>query len=149
MYRSRWRRRRRRRRSSWRRRRWWNLLLRAELRHLEIGGNFILGDRLDGIPRLYRAAREHLDNLGAAVIIPDLHDLHEGDVLSRAGDREELAWLDAGLAAAIAFLTALPAIAILMLMLKRISFTPFVVYRLFLGVVLLVLYYGFGWTLGG
>ena len=55
---------------------------------------------------------------------------------------------DAGLAAAIAFLTALPAIAILMLMLKRTSFTPFVAYRLFLGLVLLVLYYGFGWTLG-
>jgi len=56
---------------------------------------------------------------------------------------------DAGLAAGLAFLTALLSIAILMAMLKRVSFTPFVAYRLFLGVVLLVLYYGFGWTLGG
>lgn len=55
---------------------------------------------------------------------------------------------DAGLAAAIAFVTALFSIAILMLMLKRVSFTPFVVYRLFLGVLLLVLYYGFDWSLG-
>ena len=55
---------------------------------------------------------------------------------------------DAGLAAAIAFVTALFSIAILMLMLKRLSFTPFVVYRLFLGVVLLVFYYGFDWSLG-
>ena len=35
-----------------------------------------------------------------------------------------------------------------MLMLKRLSFTPFVIYRMFLGIVLLVLYYGFGWTFG-
>ncbi|HIM46187.1 MAG TPA: undecaprenyl-diphosphatase, partial [Alphaproteobacteria bacterium] len=55
---------------------------------------------------------------------------------------------DAGLAAAIAFVTALLSIAVLMYMLKRVSFTPFVIYRLFLGVVLLVLYYGFGWPLG-
>ena len=55
---------------------------------------------------------------------------------------------DAGLAAAIAFVTALFTIAVLMLMLKRVSFTPFVVYRLFLGIVLLVLYYGFEWSFG-
>jgi len=55
---------------------------------------------------------------------------------------------DAGIAAAIAFVTALLSIAVLMLMLKRLSFTPFVIYRMFLGIVLLVLYYGFGWTFG-
>ncbi len=55
---------------------------------------------------------------------------------------------DAGIAAAIAFLTALLSIVVLMLMLKRMSFTPFVIYRVFLGIVLLVFYYGFGWTLG-
>ena len=43
---------------------------------------------------------------------------------------------------------ALLSIAVLMLMLKRVSFTPFVVYRLFLGIVLLVLYYGFDWSFG-
>jgi undecaprenyl-diphosphatase len=56
---------------------------------------------------------------------------------------------DAGLAAGLAFLTALLSIAILMAMLKRMSFAPFVAYRMFLGMVLPVLYYGFGWTLGG
>jgi undecaprenyl-diphosphatase len=55
---------------------------------------------------------------------------------------------DAGLAAAIAFLTALLSIAVLMFMLKRVNFTPFVIYRLLLGVVVLVLYYGFGWSFG-
>jgi undecaprenyl-diphosphatase len=55
---------------------------------------------------------------------------------------------DAGLAAAISFVTALVSIAALMLLLRRVSFTPFVVYRLFLGIVLLALYYGFGWSLG-
>jgi len=50
---------------------------------------------------------------------------------------------DAGLAAALSFVTALITIAVLMQLLKRMSFTPFVLYRLSLGVVLLVLYYGF------
>jgi len=54
---------------------------------------------------------------------------------------------DAGLAAALAFVTALITIAVLMQLLKRMSFTPFVLYRLFLGIVLLVLYYGIDWTL--
>ncbi len=54
----------------------------------------------------------------------------------------------AGIAAAIAFLTALLSLAVLMLILKRVSFTPFVIYRVILGIVLLVVYYGFGWTLG-
>jgi len=54
---------------------------------------------------------------------------------------------DAGLAAALSFVTALITIAILMQLLKRISFMPFIIYRLILGVVLLVVYYGFGWSL--
>ena len=54
---------------------------------------------------------------------------------------------DAGLAAGLAFVTALVSIAVLMRVLRHMSFMPFVIYRLFLGVVLLVLYYGFDWTL--
>ena len=54
----------------------------------------------------------------------------------------------AGIAAAIAFLTALLSLAVLMLLLKRVNFTPFVIYRMILGIVLLVVYYGFGWSLG-
>ena len=64
-----------------------------------------------------------------------------GRDLARSG--EPVITGDAGLAAAIAFATALIAIAVLMHLLKRMSFTPFVIYRLFLGVVLVVLYYGF------
>ena len=52
-----------------------------------------------------------------------------------------------GLAAGLAFVTALVSIAVLMRVLRHMSFMPFVIYRLFLGVVLLVLYYGFDWTL--
>ena len=51
------------------------------------------------------------------------------------------------LAAGLAFVTALVSIAVLMRVLRHMSFMPFVIYRLFLGVVLLVLYYGFDWTL--
>lgn len=48
---------------------------------------------------------------------------------------------DAGLAAALSFITALAAIAVLMSLLKRLSFTPFVIYRVLLGVALLVWLY--------
>ncbi|MDP6786306.1 MAG: undecaprenyl-diphosphate phosphatase [Rhodospirillales bacterium] len=50
--------------------------------------------------------------------------------------------LDAALAAGLAFVTALIAIAVLMAWLKRATFTPFVVYRVLLGGVLLALAYG-------
>ena len=69
-----------------------------------------------------------------------------GHDLVTAGD--PIVTSGAGIATAIAFLTALLSIAILMQMLKRVSLMPFVIYRLFLGISLLVLYYGFGWTLG-
>ena len=49
--------------------------------------------------------------------------------------------LDALIAAALAFIAALAAIALMMRWLARASFTPFVVYRLFLGGVLLWLIY--------
>ncbi|MBC8268933.1 MAG: undecaprenyl-diphosphate phosphatase [Rhodospirillaceae bacterium] len=50
---------------------------------------------------------------------------------------------DAILAAGLAFITALIAIFILMAWLKRSSFTPFVIYRILLGVGLLGLSYGY------
>ena len=49
---------------------------------------------------------------------------------------------DALLAAAIAFATALGAIAVMMRWLQKSSYLPFVVYRLVLGVILLVWAYG-------
>jgi undecaprenyl-diphosphatase len=52
--------------------------------------------------------------------------------------------LDAIECAALTFLTGLAAIAFLMAMLKRVSFLPFVLYRMALGGFLLVLVYGYG-----
>ncbi len=52
--------------------------------------------------------------------------------------------LDAALAAAFAFATALAAIAMMMNWLKKASFTPFVIYRVLLGGLLLYLIYGAG-----
>jgi undecaprenyl-diphosphatase len=49
---------------------------------------------------------------------------------------------DALLAAGLTFLSALVAIAFLMAMVKRMSFTPYVIYRFILGGFLLVLAYG-------
>ncbi len=51
--------------------------------------------------------------------------------------------LDAGLAALLAFLSALVAIAAMMSWLKRASFAPFVVYRVLFGGGLLIWAYGF------
>jgi len=51
---------------------------------------------------------------------------------------------DAMMAAALAFGTALIAIALMMAWLKRATFTPFVIYRLILGAALLALAYGGG-----
>lgn len=53
---------------------------------------------------------------------------------------------DVLLAAGLAFVAALIAIALLMGWLRRASFTPFVIYRLILGAVLLVAIYGYGIT---
>lgn len=50
---------------------------------------------------------------------------------------------DAMMAAGLAFVTALIAIGVLMAWLKRSSFTPFVIYRIILGVGLLGLSYGY------
>ena len=49
---------------------------------------------------------------------------------------------DAFTAAGLAFITALIAIALMMAWLKRASFTPFVIYRIILGLFLLAVVYG-------
>lgn len=48
---------------------------------------------------------------------------------------------DASLAAGMAFLSALAALAIMMRLLKSVSFTPYVIYRVALGIILLVIAY--------
>jgi len=56
---------------------------------------------------------------------------------------EPMDWSVVGLAAALSFATAMLAIAVLLRLLKRVSFTPFVIYRLILGAGLLVWLYGY------
>ncbi len=48
---------------------------------------------------------------------------------------------DGAIAAALAFVSALAALAIMMRLLKSVSFTPYVIYRVILGIVLLVVAY--------
>jgi len=74
--------------------------------------------------------------LGAGLLAS--YDLYKG------GDTQLNA--DAVLGGVLAFFAAWVAITLMMQWLRRASYTPFVVYRLALGLLLLVLIYGFGWT---
>ena len=47
---------------------------------------------------------------------------------------------------ALAFVSALVAIALMMRWLRHASYMPFIVYRVALGILLLALIYGFGWS---
>lgn len=51
---------------------------------------------------------------------------------------------DGAIAAVFAFLSALAALALMMRLLRSVSFTPYVVYRVILGIGLLVYAYGYG-----
>ena len=64
--------------------------------------------------------------------------------LYKAGDAHLTA--DAILGGVLAFISAFIAIWWMMRWLRRASYMPFIVYRLLLGVLLLVLIYGYGWT---
>ena len=48
---------------------------------------------------------------------------------------------DAGIAAALAFVSALVALMLMMRLLRSVSFTPYVIYRVILGVILLIYAY--------
>ncbi|MFV0243892.1 MAG: undecaprenyl-diphosphate phosphatase [Qingshengfaniella sp.] len=52
---------------------------------------------------------------------------------------------DGAIAAVLAFFAALAALALMFRLLRSVSFTPYVIYRVVLGVVLLILAYGLGW----
>jgi undecaprenyl-diphosphatase len=62
-----------------------------------------------------------------------------GVKLVRSGDMA--LGLDAALAASLSFVAALAALAVLMRMLRSFSLTPFVIYRLILGAVLMWIAY--------
>lgn len=57
------------------------------------------------------------------------------------GGAAPMLWRDAGLAALMAFAAAYAALALMMRFLDRVSFTPYVLYRIALGVVLLAVAY--------
>lgn len=52
----------------------------------------------------------------------------------------QTAWTEAGIAAALSFVAAYGAISVFMTLVERIGFTPFVIYRVALGVALLVFF---------
>jgi len=60
--------------------------------------------------------------------------------------KSEVVTTEAGIAAGLAFATALIAISVFMRFLKSYSFTPFIIYRLLLGCALLILFYGLDWS---
>lgn len=62
-----------------------------------------------------------------------------GEALTQA---DWAALRDGAIAAALAFLAALAALAFMMRLLRRVSFTPYVIYRVVLGLVLLAIAYG-------
>ncbi|MCG6858910.1 MAG: undecaprenyl-diphosphate phosphatase [Salaquimonas sp.] len=64
--------------------------------------------------------------------------------LYEAGDAHLTA--DALVGGVLSFVSALTAIALMMRWLRHASYMPFIVYRVALGILLLVLIYGFGWA---
>ena len=64
--------------------------------------------------------------------------------LYKAGDAHLT--IDALIGGVLAFVSAFIAIWLMMAWLRRASYMPFIVYRLALGILLIVLIYGFGWT---
>ena len=58
-----------------------------------------------------------------------------------AADANAAVARDAAIAAALAFVSALVALFLMMRLLRSVSFTPYVIYRVILGIVLLVYAY--------
>ncbi|MCV6595059.1 MAG: undecaprenyl-diphosphate phosphatase [Silicimonas sp.] len=86
-------------------------------------------------------AREDAARLAMLMSIPTI--LASGALLGLevAGDMNAALARDAGIAAAFALLAALAALALMMRLLKSVSFTPYVIYRIALGLVLLTYSY--------
>ena len=71
-----------------------------------------------------------------------LPEIGELLALSTSEDDDMGALRDSAIAAALAFLSALVALSLMMRLLRSVSFTPYVIYRVILGVVLLIIAYG-------
>ena len=85
--------------------------------------------------------RESAARLAMLMSIPTI--IASGTLLSVevAADANMAAARDGAIAAVFAFLAALTALTLMMRLLKSVSFTPYVIYRVILGVVLLVIAY--------
>lgn len=68
--------------------------------------------------------------MAGGLLFLDVMDGNHGDQL-----------LDAGIAAGLAFVSALAALALMFRLMKSVSFTPYVIYRVILGLILLVVAY--------
>ncbi|WP_224825157.1 undecaprenyl-diphosphate phosphatase [Cognatishimia sp. MH4019] len=91
--------------------------------------------------RLLGYAREDAAKLAMLMSIPTIFAsgaLLGADVVL-GGDT--LIWRDAGIAATFAFIAALLALTLMMRLLKSVSFTPYVIYRVILGLILLAIAY--------
>jgi undecaprenyl-diphosphatase len=86
-------------------------------------------------------ARHDAAKLSMLMSIPTI--LASGALLSLdvIGQADWALLRDAAIAAAIAFVAALGALALMMRLLRSVSFTPYVIYRIALGLVLLVIAY--------
>jgi undecaprenyl-diphosphatase len=85
--------------------------------------------------------REGAAKLSMLMSIPTIlasGTLLAGDALATATPQM---WKDAGIAAVFAFVSALLALVLMMRLLRSVSFTPYVIYRIILGAVLLVYAY--------
>ena len=85
--------------------------------------------------------RESAARLAMLMSIPTI--LASGALLSIevAQDADPGILRDAGIAAVLAFLAALAALKLMFKLLKSVSFTPYVIYRVVLGVILLIIAY--------
>lgn len=91
--------------------------------------------------RLLGYAREDAARLAMLMSIPTI--IASGALLGAdvALGGSALIWRDAAIAASFAFIAALLALTLMMRLLKSVSFTPYVIYRVILGFILLVIAY--------
>lgn len=91
--------------------------------------------------RLLGYAREDAAKLAMLMSIPTI--LASGALLGAevAMNGNAMIWRDAGIAAVFAFIAALLALSLMMRLLKSVSFTPYVIYRVILGLILLAIAY--------
>lgn len=86
-------------------------------------------------------AREDAARLAMLMSIPTIIASGVLTGLKVAGDADASLLRDGAIAAFFAFLSALLALTLMMRLLKSVSFTPYVIYRVVLGVILLVIAY--------